>query len=419
MRAESFFSSRWVERPAGVKELDASRLPAGFRASGVACGIKKSSLDCGMLACDSERPTSAARFTKNAIISAPVELNLSDAGLDVLRAIVVSSGNANAYNGSDGEDSARLVRNTAAAARRLVPSLVGVAATGVTAVPLPVESVVEGVKAAERQLSPVGANDFAKAIITTDRSEKLASIEIDTGDGTVRISAQAKGAGMIAPSFSSATMLCFVETDAVMAPGSLDSNLDKILASSFERITVDSQLSPSDSFFIIASGESGIDCTESDLFYQALTALLRQLALEIAADGEGASHVARLALKGAHNQDEAERVARAVADSPLVKTAIYGNDPNWGRVLQAAGASIGRHSNHRERVEPSFWLEDRLLCEKAQGVMPGEKEKELSKLMQAGEIELTLDLCRGDHETEIFFSDLGVEYVKLNSEYMT
>ncbi len=419
MSERTFFKSRWVECPKGVREIDNARLPDGFRASGVACGVKESLLDMGLIVCDADRPTSAARFTRNAVVSAPVELNLSDAGLDVLRAVVVSSGNANAYNGVEGVKHARQVRDTAATALKIRPSLVGVAATGATAVKLPVEKVIEGAEAAERQLSAAGANDFAKAILTTDQDTKQVSIEFEVGGKTVGIAAQAKGAGMIAPSFSSATMLCFVETDAEIAPGSLEARLDEVLASSFERITVDSQLSPSDSLFIIASGESGVDCTDNDDFFNVLIAVLRQLAVEIVSDGEGSSHVTRLSLHGAHDDEEAERVARAVADSPLVKTAIYGNDPNWGRVLQAAGASIGRHAHHREQVKPSLWLEDQLLYEKVQGVVSEEKLKELSVMMKSGEIEIKLDLHRGDHETEIFFSDLGVDYVKLNSEYMT
>ena len=419
MSETGFFRSRWVERPEGVREVDAARLPEGFRASGIACGIKESTLDLGLLICDTRRTTSAARFTRNAIVSAPVELNLSDAGLDVLRAVVVSSGNANAYNGQEGLTHARRIRDRAADVLKVGHSLVGIAATGATGVSLPVDIVVEGVDAAERQLSAVGARDFAQAIMTTDASLKQASIEIDIEGRPVRISVQAKGAGMMAPSFSSATMLCFVETDAELAPGSLESRLDEALATSFERITVDAQLSPSDSFFMIASGASGVECTDNKSFHRALTALLQQIAVEIVSDGEGSTHVTRLKVLGAHDDGEAERVARAVADSALVKTAIFGNDPNWGRILQAAGASIGKHAHHREQVKPSLWMEGQLLCEKAAGVVSGEKLKQLSQLMKTGEIELKLDLHRGNHETEVFFSDLGVNYVKLNSDYTT
>lgn len=418
-RSGAFFSSRWVERPPGVTELDPSLLPAGFRASGVACGVKPSSPDLGLLVCDSESAISAARFTKSALVSAPVELCLSDSGLDVLRAVVVSSGNANAYNGQSGLDDARRVRDTAAEALGLAPSLVGVAATGVTAEPLPVEKIVSGVGAASERVAADGARDFAQAILTTDRGPKQASLEVDVDGRTVRLSAQAKGAGMIAPHLSSATLLCFVQTDAKLAPGSLEGDLDEILETSFERVTVDAQLSPSDSFFMIASGRSGVDCTGSEVFFKSLTELLRQLAVELIADGEGATRVTRLKVVGAHDDGEAERVARAVADSPLVKTAVAGGDPNWGRVLQAACAEIGLHAHHRERVWPSLRLEDESLCEKAVGVVPPSQTGRLSELMRKDEIEMTLDLHRGDHETEIFFSDLTYDYVKFNSGYTT
>lgn len=416
---ETFFKSRWVECPGGAEEVAPALLPQGFRASAAASGVRSEGLDLGILCCDSVDVTSAARFTKNAVFAAPVELNLSEAGLDILRAIVVNSGNANCCTGKEGLDRARTVRDRAAAKLELKPSTVAVASTGVIGEELPVEKVLEGIEQASGQLDNAAANKFAQAILTTDSGPKQATLKLEIGGREVILSGQAKGAGMLSPAFSSATLLCFVETDAYLAPGSLDSGLDKLLANSFERVTVDGQLSTNDSFFLMASGASGADCTGSGLFYDALMALMRQLALELVVDGEGASKVTRLLVQGAHDDEEAEAVARAVAGSPLVKTAVFGGDPNWGRVLQAAGAAIGLRSHHRERVEPSLRLEDVKLCDRATGVEPQPGRESLKSLMGSSEVEMRLDLHRGSHGSEVFFSDLTYDYVKLNAEYVT
>lgn len=420
--AATTFDSRWAPVPAGATELDPGALPVGFRAGGLHAGIKPEGSDVGAIVCDEEGATSVARFTRSAVLAAPVELNLEEAELDHLRCVVANSGNANACTGESGIEVARAMRDGAAAALELAPELVGVASTGVIGVPLGLKLAERAAKRAAKQVDASGAADFSEAIMTTDNAPKRAAVELEVDGQTVRIAGQAKGAGMIAPGLSSATLLAFCETDAEVAPDLLGAELDSALRASFECITVDGQLSTNDSVFLIASGASGATVPDSgaerERFGDALRGLLRALALQVVADGEGASTVTRLLVTGAADGPECERVARAVAGSPLVKTAIYGNDANWGRVIQAAGASIGLYARGRDRLAPSLWLEDVQLCAHGEP-SAGAGAARLSKLMKADEIELTLDLHRGDRETEVFFADLTPTYIKINSEYTT
>lgn len=420
---EAAFASRWVKPPAGVREADAGELPKGFRASGFHAGIKDGEgPDFGAVVCDELKATSAARFTRSAIIAAPVDLNLNEAVLEELRVLVANSGNANACSGDAGRDAAREMRDGAARALSMSKAHVAIASTGVIGSPLDPKVVGPAARRAVEEATEDGAAAFSEAILTTDDGPKRAAVELELGETRVVIAAQAKGAGMMAPGLSSATLLCFVETDAAVGAEQLGGDLNAALRASFERITVDGQLSTNDSVFVIASGASGATVPESgperERFQAALRELLRALALKVVADGEGATTVVRLVVTGAADGAEAERVARAVAGSPLVKTAVYGRDANWGRVLQAAGAAVGLNARGRDWLEPTLWLEDRLLCEHAEPVAePGDPA--LAELMKAPELELTLDLHRGDRETEIFFSDLTPDYIRINAEYTT
>jgi glutamate N-acetyltransferase / amino-acid N-acetyltransferase len=411
----TFFRSRWVERPPGVVELSPDELPAGFRAGGVACGIKQSGdRDLGLLTCDCDGATSAARFTRNALVAAPVTVSRR-AELSRLRAAVVNSGNANASSGSDGLAVAEAMAEAAASGLGVSPTRVGVASTGVIGQGLERERVVAGITAALGALSS-GAGDFARAIMTTDRGPKYASVELPLSGGPVRLAAQAKGAGMISPRF--ATLLCFVETDAGIDVTTLERLLDAAIERSFARVSVDGQLSTNDSVFMIAGGTSGVMLEpggdDEQAFAQALDAVLKQLALEIVADGEGATRVARLEVRG--GAGAAEPVARAVADSPLVKCALFGGDPNWGRVLSAAGQVLPDVGG----VELDLWIEDVQVarCSDAVPLDDGQKEH-LEQAMREPEVELRLSFSDRDEEAEVYFCDLGHEYVRINSAYST
>ncbi len=411
---QPFFSSRWIERPAHVQEREAG-LPAGFRAAGVAAGIKPSGEpDVGLIVSDSAKTTSAARFTRSGTQAAPVLLCLDRCDLDGIRAVVVNSGNANAATGLTGLEDATKMQALAASGCGVDPASVAVASTGVIGVPLPMDSVTWGIDAAERQLRSEGDGDFAQAIRTTDAFAKRACLDVVLSAGTVRVTAQAKGAGMISPGF--ATLLCFIQSDAELAPEVCDLLLGVTVKRSFERISVDGQLSTSDTVILQCSGESGVRIepeTEDELrFGEALDALLRQLALQIVRDGEGARRVGRLIVRGG-DQHAVDRVARAVADSSLVKTALYGGDPNWGRIVQAVGMAMPGTAP----LPLDIVLEGVQVC--SRGAHVPYDAAALTAAVAREEVEYEISLPGEGAETELFFSDLGHEYVTINAEYTT
>ena len=306
-----FFSSRWVEVPEWVREDAAGGLPAGFRAAGVAAGIKPSGgTDVGLLVSDAPDTTSAARFTRSGVLAAPVLVTRERSRLDALRVVVANSGNANAATGGRGLDDAAKMQGAAAMAGGVQADRVAVASTGVIGVPLDSRAVVSGLARARSELRADGDADFAAAIMTTDAFEKRASLEVELSGGTVRLCAQAKGAGMISPAF--ATMLCFVQTDAALSAETADLLLGVCLKRSFERISVDGQLSTNDTAILMCSGASGVavepESEDELLFGQALDALLRQLALAVVRDGEGARRIGRVVVRG--GQDDERRGRR-------------------------------------------------------------------------------------------------------------
>lgn len=410
----SFFGSRWVERPAHVSELEPTGLPAGFRAAGVAAGIKRDGLDVGLLVSVAAGTTSAVRFTRNALVAAPVTV-CAEAALDGLRAVVVNSGNANVCDGERGLVTARESQAAAADLLELPAERIGLASTGVIGRELPRERLLEGIATAAVRLGPDAA-DFAEAILTTDRGPKRAALEVSLPSGTVRLAAQAKGAGMISPHF--ATMLCFVETDAAVEAETLDLLTGVCVKRSFDRISVDGQLSTNDAVFVLASGASGVAVEpESDdevRLGEGLDALLRQLALEIVGDGEGATRVGRVVVRGAG--ELVEPVARAVADSPLVKTALLGADPNFGRILQAAGQALAGRAPFVVDLD----IEGRRVVSSGEVVELSDEEwGALERAVAVPEVDIELTVPGSGGETEVFFSDLTHEYVRINAEYST
>jgi glutamate N-acetyltransferase / amino-acid N-acetyltransferase len=412
---EPFFKSRWIEAPAHATEL-AGGLPKGFRAAGVACGLKPSgSLDLGLLVSSAPGTTSAARFTRSGTQAAPVLLCRERCRLDSIRAVVVNSGNANAATGGRGlEDAAKMQGAAASAWGAGSQAQVAVASTGVIGVPLQMGAVMEGIEAVRRALAPHGDADFAEAIRTTDASAKRACLDVQLAGGTVRLTAQAKGAGMISPGF--ATLLCFVQTDAAMSHETCDLLLGVTVKRSFERISVDGQLSTSDTVILQCSGESGVEVhpeTDDELrFGEALDAVLRQLALAIASDGEGARRVGRIVVSGG-DERAVDAVARAIADSPLVKTALYGGDPNWGRIVQAVGMALPGTAP----LPLDIAIEGVQVCSGG-GVVPHDADA-LRAAVARDEVQYEVGLPGEGTQAERFFSDLGHEYVTINSEYTT
>jgi glutamate N-acetyltransferase/amino-acid N-acetyltransferase len=409
-----FFASRWIDQPEHVTEL-AGGLPSGFRAAGVAAGIKESgAADVALLVSAARETTSAARFTRSGVLGAPVVLTMERCRLDAIRAVVVNSGNANTATGRPGLDNAAKMQGAAAMASGVGEDQVAVASTGVIGVPLPIDAVTSGIAAAARELDGDGDGAFAAAIQTTDAFEKRASLTVTLSGGAVRLSAQAKGAGMISPGF--ATLLVFVQTDAALEADTADLLLGVTVKRSFERISVDGQLSTSDTVILQCSGTSGVSVrpeTEDELrFGEALDALMRQLALMVLKDGEGARRVGRLVVRGG-DPTVVDRVARAVANSSLVKTALYGGDPNWGRIAQAVGMATAGLAP----VPLDIAIEGVQVCSRG-AVVPHDPEA-LKQAVRRDEVEYEVGLPGGGAETEIFFSDLGHEYVTINADYTT
>lgn len=411
-----FFSSRWVQRPDHVEQRDGG-LAGGFRAAGVACGLKHDGAkDFGLLVSDAPETTSAARFTRSGVVAAPVQLCRERCDLAHLRVIAANAGNANAATGMPGLESAGATQIAASRMTGLDPAGVAVGSTGVIGVQLPVDLVLTGLEAAYGELRPDGDADFAAAIQTTDAFEKRASLRVQLPSGTVGLSAQCKGAGMISPNF--ATMLCFVQTDAALDPETADLLLGVTVKRSFDRISVDGQLSTNDTAILMASGTSGVRIEpQSDdelAFGEALDALLRQLALMIVRDGEGSRRIARIVARGG-DQVQAELAARAVANSPLVKTALHGGDPNWGRIAQAVGGVL-----LDVPLDLDIAIEGVQVCEG--GAALRFDESALAQAVAGEEVEYVIDLPYSSHppaETEVFFSDLSHEYVTINADYTT
>ena len=411
----SFFRSRWVDVPDGVAEAAVPGLPAGFRAAGVAAGVKPSGgRDVGLLVADAPATTSAARFTRSGVLAAPVLLTRERSRLDALRAVAVNAGNANAATGAAGLEAAARMQAAAGAAAGVATEQVAVASTGVIGVPLDADAVVAGLERAADELRADGDADLQAAIMTTDAFEKRAALDVELTGGAVRLCAQAKGAGMIQPAF--ATMLCFVQTDAALEVATADLLLGVCVKRSFDRISVDGQLSTNDTAILMASGAAGVAVapeSEDELrFGQALDALLRQLALEIVRDGEGARRTGRVLVRGGHS-GHVEGAARAVANSPLVKAALHGADPNWGRIAQAVGAALPGTAP----LPVDIAIEGAQLC--VAGAAVGADLAALAPAVARDEVEYVVGLPGDGHETEVFFSDLGHEYVTINAQYTT
>ena len=409
-----FFRSRWVQAPAHAREADPAALPLGFRAAGVSAGLKSSGPDVAVLASDEPGTVSAARFTSNARVGAPVTVSRG-ARLNGLRAVVANSGGSNTGDGERGLATARAMQARTAELLDVETDQVGVASTGVIGSELPREQVLMGIEEACRALGP-DADHLSRAILTSDSGPKRACLEVELDAGPVRVAAQAKGAGMISPRY--ATMFCFLQTDAALEADTLDLLTGVCVKRSFDRISVDGQLSTSDTVFALASGGAGVrvepEGRDELLLGEAIDALMRQLAVDIAADGEGAERVGRVIVRG--RAEAVEPVARAVADSPLVKTALHGADPNFGRILQAAGAAF----EPRDPFVVDLEIQGRQVVSAGEAIpLEPDEMAALEGAMREPEVDFELTLPGEGGETEVIFSDLSETYVEFNSKYTT
>lgn len=412
------FTSKFVTRPEHVREMPGSvSTPKGFVASGIAAGLKKSGkLDLGLLV--SQAPcASAALYTPNAAAAAPIRICRDEVAAGTIQGIVVNSGSANACTGSGGLDDARLMTELAAKAAGLPQDRMAVASTGVIGQKLPMYLVEEGIETAARAMVEYGGGDFAEAIRTTDKIDKDGAIEVELTSATVRIGACAKGAGMIAPNM--ATLLAFITTDAGASPQLLQEILKTAAAGSFNSMSVDGDMSTNDCLFLLANGLSGVELEpgseDARLFAEAVAAVCKGLALKMVADGEGATKVVGINVTGAAGDGEAALVARSIANSSLVRTAFYGRDANWGRLIASAGAALAGES----QLNADIYYEDVCLAQNGAGSAEPVDADRLKSIMAQPEILVTLNLNRGGSQHTMYFSDLTHDYVTLNAEYTT
>jgi len=406
-----------VEPPAGSP---GATFPGGFLAGGIVAGLKDSGgPDMGVLSVAPEwrsQATSAAVFTSNAFAAAPIVLNRTECDLDHLVAVVMNSANANACTGAAGLAVARAMQTASAEALDVPPRAVAVCSTGIIGVQLDADFMAAGARKAAAAIKPGGGPEFNRSIMTTDRFPKICAYEVETSAGMVRLGVCAKGAGMISPAM--ATMLCVATTDAVLSSAEMQSLLAAAVAGSFNRVTVDGEMSTNDSVFFLSSGASGVRPRGDDLsrLAGALEAMLLRVALMMVADGEGASKIMRLRVAGAETAPSAIAVARAVANSPLVKTAMHGGDPNWGRIISSAGAAMAG----RSLPDASLQLCGVTVVESGSACAVSDADRAvMTEAMKQPEIDITVYLGLGSESTELFFADMGHEYITINAEYHT
>lgn len=393
--------------------------PRGFRAAAVAAGIKKAAgaLDLALIVSDAAETTAAGLFTTNLAAAAPVILCRQHlaAGRGRARAIIVNSGNANACTGRAGAHTAKATARAVAKLFRLSAHQVLVASTGVIGVPLKLDLILRNLPSLKENLSAENAASVARAIMTTDTIPKSLVLRTRMAGKTVHLAGIAKGSGMIHPRM--ATMLSFISTDAAIPPGDLQVMLRAAVNGSFNSVTVDGDTSTNDTVVALASGLSGVSArrhsTQGKHFLAGLTQLCQALARMIAKDGEGAGKLVTVEVRGARRSSDAERIARAIANSPLVKTAIAGSDPNWGRIICAAGYSGASFDPTRVDIR----INDFLLCRK--GLDSGFDEAAAKRELDAKELTLRLDLHQGKAAARMWTCDLTHGYIDINASYRT
>jgi glutamate N-acetyltransferase/amino-acid N-acetyltransferase len=386
---------------------------SGFLAGAVRAGIKsKGELDLAILC--SEAPCKAAGvFTTNQIKSAPVILSQRHIARGRAQAVVVNSGCANACMGEQGLADAQGMANLTAAKLGISPEEVLVASTGVIGVPLPMDEIRAGIP----KIKPTrrGGHDFCRAIMTTDTRPKEMAVRVDLKGTKFTIGGVAKGAGMVHPNM--ATTLCFIATDAVVSADFLKAALHNVVDGSFNMVSIDGDTSPSDCVFLLANGLAGnepVDFDNGGAFQEALNAVCTHLAKSMARDGEGATKLIEVTVERAEDRVWARQAARTIASSPLVKAAIHGNDPNWGRIVAALGRSGARVREDRLDV----YLND--ICVMRQGSPTRfNKAEMISALSSSDNILIRLCLNLGDGQATAWGCDLSEEYVTINSTYTT
>jgi len=389
----------------------------GILAGGIAAGIKPSGKKDLALIYSSSPARAAAVFTTNQVKGAPVLVSMEHVKTGVAQAIVASSGCSNVCTGEQGIRDAREMTKVVGDLLRIPAEQVLVAATGVIGQPLPMDRIRAALPKLVKALSPQGGHAAAEAIMTTDTRPKEAAVKVEVNGRPITIGGIAKGVGMIEPHL--ATMFCFLTTDAAVAPAALRSALMRSVDDSFNRITVDSDQSTSDTVAILANGLAEIAPLDAGSrgfrqFTRALGAVTTRLARMLVEDGEGATRLVTVAVRGARTRRDAVVVARCVANSPLVKTAINGQDPNWGRIMMAIGKSPAKVDP--DRIAVAF--EDELLVERGM-LREGAKHERIRETMTRPAYTITIDLGLGRGEAHVWTCDLSEEYVRINAKYTT
>jgi glutamate N-acetyltransferase / amino-acid N-acetyltransferase len=389
----------------------------GILAGGVAAGIKPSGKKDIALVYSSTPARMAAVFTTNQVKGAPVLVSMEHARGGAAQAILASSGCSNVCTGERGIKDAREMTKQVGDLLRIPPTHILIAATGVIGVPLPMDKIRAALPKLVKSLSPQGGRAAAEAIMTTDTRVKEAALRVDVNGRPVTMGGIAKGVGMIEPHM--ATMFCFIATDAVVARAALTGVVRRSVDRSFNRITVDSDQSTSDTVAVLANGlaeNAPLEAGGRGLrqFSAALDALMAKLARMLVADGEGATKLVAITVRGAASRRDALTAARSVANSPLVKTAINGQDPNWGRLMMALGKSAARVE--QEKVAIAF--NDEKVVERGM-LREGVRLDRVREIMGGAEYEVVIDLGLGRSEERVWTCDLSEEYVRINGKYTT
>lgn len=392
----------------------------GFKFWGAHTGVKNKRRDLGIIY--SEKPAaSAAVFTRNVVVAEPIKICREHIKGGILRAIVVNAGNANACTGKQGYEAAKAMVDVTAEELNIPREQVLVASTGVIGRAFPTEKVLDGIRESVPKLSgkKVAGSFLASAILTTDTFPKEAFVSFLLDGKTINMGAVAKGSGMIHPNMG--TMLCFIACDAAITPHLLDKALKDVVDATFNMITVDGDTSTNDMVAIMSNGEAGnpvIDVEGDDylLFKRKLKELCHHLAKLIVSDGEGASKTLEYVVRGARTEEEARRIIRTVSDSSLVKTAMFGRDPNWGRIIAAAGRAGVDFDPEKVELLIAADKEMKIL----ENGQPLEVNlNDLKSMMKSTELRITLDLHSGEAEAIGWGCDLSYEYVRINAEYTT
>lgn len=393
--------------------------PNGFLASGIHCGLKKDNLKKDLALIYSEVPAaSAGMYTKNKVKGAPIYVTKEHLKNKKAQAIIINSGNANTCNGDDGLNKAEKMTSLQAKALSLKADDVLVASTGVIGVPLNIDAIKDGIPLLTERLSKDGSNDASLAIMTTDTFQKQLALEFFIGDKKVTIGSMAKGSGMIEPNMG--TMLSFITTDLSIAPELLTEALKTSVNATYNRVSVDGDTSTNDMILILANGlaENPTITEKNENYYtflKVLTELNTIMAKNIAKDGEGATKLLECQILGAKTEEDAVILGKSVINSSLVKTAMFGSDANWGRILCALG--YAKIDFDPEKVDVSFESSAGSIkvCE-AGSSLPFDEDI-AKNVLSENEIVIKVNLFLGDHDAYVWGCDLSYEYVKINGDY--